>query len=202
MANCWATASTNGEINLWDVPASKRLATLDFADGTKSVRINVFFSLSFTANSKTLVMALGTGQSLLWDIDTANPQRVTKSLTPLGLGIGADRAKGVGKVIENPEFLTMAKRGGTYSVTFSPDGNTFALARLDGAIDLIDLRAGKLTATLPGHAWRVCSVAFSPDGKTLASATDDGTIKLWDSATGKNTATHAVENPPSKDTPP
>jgi WD40 repeat protein len=49
----------------------------------------------------------------------------------------------------------------------------------NGAIDLWDLAAKRVRATLKGHEHWVNDLAFSPDGKLLASASWDGTAKLW-----------------------
>lgn len=62
------------------------------------------------------------------------------------------------------------------SVSFSPDGKTFASGNEDKTIRLWYISTGK---TLSGHKGFVYSVSFSPDGKTLASGSFDQTIKLW-----------------------
>ncbi len=76
-----------------------------------------------------------------------------------------------------------------FSVSFSPDGKTFASASVDKTIKLWDLATGREIQTFSGHQSGVVSVSFSPDGKTLASGSSDKTIKLWNIATGKETQT-------------
>jgi WD40 repeat protein len=74
---------------------------------------------------------------------------------------------------------------GTCSVTFSPDGKTFAVARGklssssekgEGSITFWDTKTWKETRTLRGHDDIVRPIAFSPDGKTLTSGSEDKTI--------------------------
>jgi WD40 repeat protein len=72
-----------------------------------------------------------------------------------------------------------------YSVSFSPDGKTFASGSEDNTIKVWNLATGKEITTLTGHSSSVKSVSFSPDGKTLASGSEDNTIKVWNLATGK-----------------
>jgi hypothetical protein len=67
----------------------------------------------------------------------------------------------------------------TYSVSFSPDGNTLASASKDGAIKLWTKDGVFKKTLLQKHKQLVWKVNFSPDGNTLASASKDGTINLW-----------------------
>jgi WD40 repeat protein len=58
-------------------------------------------------------------------------------------------------------------------------------------IELREARAGKLLASLRGHAAAVTSLSFSPDGKLLASGSANtfleqrGDLKVWDVASGQ-----------------
>jgi WD40 repeat protein len=80
-------------------------------------------------------------------------------------------------------------------MTTTPDGARLAVAWDDGAVQVWDLRSGKMEAewsvkpTKPPPIWRgkkgVVSLAFSPDSKRLAGGPADGTVRVWDAATGK-----------------
>ncbi len=65
------------------------------------------------------------------------------------------------------------------SVSFSPDGKSFATASADGTARLWDLQGHKLSV-FKGHKKDVRSVSFSPDGKQLASGSWDDKVYLWD----------------------
>ncbi|MFC7884714.1 trypsin-like peptidase domain-containing protein [Streptomyces sp. NPDC057376] len=76
-----------------------------------------------------------------------------------------------------------------YSVTFSPDGSTLAMASGDGKLRLWDFDRRRLIATLAGHTDMAQSVSFTPDGKTLVSSGRDGAAMLWDARTHRRLAT-------------
>jgi WD40 repeat protein len=70
------------------------------------------------------------------------------------------------------------------AVTFSPDGQTFAIGSADHIIRIYSTQGFQELMSLEGHSNWVCSVVFSPDGQTLASGSFDRTIKFWDLSTG------------------
>ena len=74
-------------------------------------------------------------------------------------------------------------------VKFSRDGDTVAVGRVDGVVELWDLHTRKQLAHSPlrGHTSAVGSVAFGL-GNQLASGANDGTLRQWDTATGQPTA--------------
>jgi WD40 repeat protein len=77
------------------------------------------------------------------------------------------------------EFLILENQNSAvHCVSFSPDGQTIALARNDHTVMLYSLER-KTEHIFHGHLKPVRSVSFSPDGQTIASASDDCTIKLW-----------------------
>ena len=67
------------------------------------------------------------------------------------------------------------------TVTFAPDGGTFAVGYTDGTIRMWALPSGKaLREPFGGGDGGVNEIAFSPDGRTLAAGANDGTTRLWD----------------------
>ena len=77
--------------------------------------------------------------------------------------------------------------GTVSSVSFSPDGATFASGSYDYTVKLWEVATGTNIATFR-HNRRVKAVSFSPSGSLLASGGNDG-IKLWDLTTEGNIAT-------------
>jgi WD40 repeat protein len=66
-----------------------------------------------------------------------------------------------------------------FSVAGSPDGAWLAVGGFDGALQVWDLLARRLAATLQEQA-PYCVAAFCPTGKLLAAVGTDGTVTLWE----------------------
>jgi WD40 repeat protein len=90
--------------------------------------------------------------------------------------------KGLSEVEERNRWEKVDK---IRSVSFSPDGRTFASGSEDNTIKLWNTKTGELIKTLPGHTGLIWSVSFSPDGETLASGSEDNAIQLWNVKTRK-----------------
>jgi WD40 repeat protein len=65
-----------------------------------------------------------------------------------------------------------------YTVVFSPDGRTLAVASSDGTVWLWDVRARRVLGAALFGPMEADSVKFSPDDHTIAS-TDSNAFWLW-----------------------
>lgn len=99
--------------------------------------------------------------------------------------------------------LPLRDSAGSFSLAFSPSGDTLALAmqenptgeeppaekaKQDNAVLLLEVGTTKCLATLRGHTKSVSAIALSPDGKLVAAGSDDETVVVWDVATRKEVA--------------
>src|ERR1051325_7305832 len=82
------------------------------------------------------------------------------------------------------EIFVIGASRALMGVSFSPDGDTFAIAGEDGA-SIYDASAGDKRIKLEGHTAAVLCAAFSSDGRQLVTASYDGTAKIWDAASGR-----------------
>ena len=83
-----------------------------------------------------------------------------------------------------PVPLDGARRGGSLSGAFAPDGAQQLVTTGADAV-VWDTETGKRVRTLKGHRGPVTSVAYSPDGKWIVTGGLDRTVRLWDSETGR-----------------
>jgi beta-lactamase regulating signal transducer with metallopeptidase domain len=72
------------------------------------------------------------------------------------------------------------------AVAFSPDGDWFASASLDGTVAIWDSARAKKLRTLLTHGDALRTVAVSPNGGAVASGSRDGTVLVNDARTGQS----------------
>ena len=188
---------------LWDVATGNQIATFPHQGWPDA--------LVFSSDSKMLA----TSESYpiksirLWDVETVTEigsildQRAkTLAFSPNGdILISADY-NGI-KIwnVETREKIksvpTPSRIGWPNSISFSPDGKTFAVANSRnggnartgesfayGTIQIWDVETMR-EITAFAHTAPVYSVSFSPDGNLLAAGTPEGTIEIWDSTEWK-----------------
>ena len=80
--------------------------------------------------------------------------------------------------------VTIAGQHEFLSVTFAPDGQTFATAGLDGYARCWRVSDGKMLAAFR-HEASVMSIAYSPDGRYLAAGSEDKLARIWEIASGQ-----------------
>ena len=158
----FASAGLDGTVRLWDAATSRPLACL-------TSRNRCVQGIAFTPDGSRLIACGDAGIAEVWRTGSVSC-RVK----------GACRVEGIVErtIAVEPERMPL------FAAAVSPDGQTLALAGLDGRIRLHDLATGKRRRTLEGHADAVYSLAFSPDGDCLASGSVDQTVRCWQTATG------------------
>lgn len=119
--------------------------------------------------------------AVLLSLEANRQEKTTVTLTALLATLEKLSGKKAGAILSGDPR-------GTYSIDYSPDGETLASGGVSGEATILDVKTGKLRTSFARQSKSaVGSVAFSPDGKHLAVGSFDGTISLWDIATVKTT---------------
>ena len=192
-----AVGGNDNQVTVWDTAKLKATVASREALLTLKTQVNAnlkSFALSFSPDSRRLIVIRQDRTMQLWDLPTGQEVSFEGSQTPAelvtfspdGRQIASTNNDGFVKlwnVASEPEPIVLQGHEGL-SLAFSPDGRLLADGQADGknghVIRLRELATGQELAALSGHSSSISAVAFSPDGKLLASGSVDRTIKLWD----------------------
>lgn len=196
-----ATASSDGEIRLWNL--------LTRAQTFSTRQSNTVTCLAFSPDGKTLVSTGPEGEVYYWDGHRLQPIR--ESITLSIQGIGAARRVTAARFTPDSEDLHLVTRNQDVRIknwaaanprveavirgphawlysAFSSDGRQVFSGQNDGTLHRWNFGNQKVS-TWPGHAAFVSDIAASPDGTQFASASSDHTVKIWDAKTLREIAT-------------
>jgi WD40 repeat protein len=187
-SDVWEEEHSPGEVTLWDVTSRRVVASL--ARHARSVN-----AVTFSPDGKLLATVSDYDTVRLWDV-AGYPRNVggrggarlqpvlaesrCVAFSPDSRRVAAiDAGRTVIWDVHTREGI-MSLGGGGFSEAFSPDGRLLAASDWNSHVQLWDLAAKHVVATLRGHQGNVASLAFSPDGRTLATGGQDSTVRLWD----------------------
>ena len=161
--NTIATAGgwTDNVVQLWDAQTGAHKTSL--TGHTQTVN-----AIAYSPDGKTIVSGGADGTVRLWDGATGKHKATLRHGGWMN-------------------FLFPWLNPSVNAISYSPDGNTVAVASVDSKLRLWDTQTTQLKATLTGHTAAINFVAYSSDGKIIATAGGwkDYTIRLWDAVTGE-----------------
>ncbi len=195
-----AGATYEGPIWIWRTNSGQLLHALD--------RMNFPNSISLSPNGQVLVIGEGDHLSL-WDVDSGNLIRTIQG-DSCGFGSllfspdGQLLASGFACLVDPPSDrfmrlwntrtgeLVYKMEKGSVPIAFDADGQTIAAVGEKGAIQLWDVRTGRLVRALQGQLSMATSGAFisfqkkdSPGNSLLALGGWDNMVRLWDTSAGR-----------------
>lgn len=185
-----AVASNDGVTELWDVTSGQQLASLP-TDPNGST-----WGLALSPDGNTLVTGGSDSLVEFWDVATHTKIRQISvpgigslAISPDGklvaVGGASDGIERLLSLHNGTQLTTLnSHAGNAFSVAFSPDSRTLAVATNSG-VQWWDISSSKLIAQATGAA---DDVVFSPDGKILAVGGMD-TMVLLDASTHQAIAT-------------
>ncbi len=195
-----ALCDTNGNIQVWDFPARRRVANLVFPDAWA-------FAVQFSPRSGYLhcgAFVSGWFDTKIWTVPAwreVNLQGISRTkLRDLDfspdesiVAIGYDNGTAAWwDIVTRKRQATFNCQGANrVRLRFSPDGRRFATAGLNGVISLWDVLTRQATLIGRGYRSGLHDLIFSPDGRRLftTGTSPKGLVKLWDVETGRDVAT-------------
>jgi WD40 repeat protein/serine/threonine protein kinase len=192
-----ASASSDGRVRIWDAAsfdenADPRIRTLGGQDDGE------FNGVAFAPDGRRLASASSDKSIKLWDIQTGEVVRAFHGHEEAALCVAfsPDGRHLLSGSMDRTVKLWDAQTGEQLplagcdrfellvnSVTFSPDGRTFA-AGAHQEVRVRDLTGQALLPPLQADPEFVSCVAFSRDGKHLATVGHTGIAKIWDVTSG------------------
>jgi WD40 repeat protein len=203
--NLLATGGRDGTMQLWDVATQRLVASFPVAAG--GLRC-----IAFSPDGQRIASCGSDDTARLWDVAS---QREVNSLTiekeaVLALAFSPDgqmlliasdvegeRQGGrltLWEIAAQREVLTRRRPGEAYSVAYSPDGKTLALASYENLVRRWETTSWQELPPLPEEAGVVTRLAHSPDGRLLAVGSHLGAISLWNLAAARKVATFQGHN--------
>ena len=162
-----ASGSTDGTVRFWRTETGEALS-LRITGHTEWVK-----AVAFLEGGATLASVDFGGVITLWDVETL--ERTDIQIPKRGNMLSG--------AAFSPDGTRLASAAAIGGIHFNPDrGMSFATMRLDGFVELTDVRTGRalatFTSTTDGMGTDV-ELVFSPDGKTIALGGSDN-IRVWD----------------------
>jgi serine/threonine protein kinase/WD40 repeat protein len=193
-ASCF---TTNGwRWRVWDLNRGGALALQlpsagygDFAPDSQTVAV-------LNLDSTVSVRELDSGKELKrFNVDgRLNVVRFSPDGTKLaGLEYGSTTVR-IWEVASGQLLIAFVAPEKFSALAWNNDGTLFAAGRMDGPIQVWDVRSGRLAASMEGHEGRVTTLAFSHQGDLLASASWDTTLRLWDAAKGRQLVLYRTQD--------
>ena len=182
-----ATLSTDGSLELWDLPTRSRraLVRLEHTEAPLSG------SLHSDPSGRHLAIQTADSSLHLLQTDPLQPVRRVDDIALARLAAGnrlvvvdADRSEVRCLALESGSVSWKRRLPGIRSLAVSATGAQVAIGQSSGEITLFETDTGRVSAS--GHLLSASAegLALSPTGRLVATARAEGTARVWEPATG------------------
>ena len=192
-----ATRKAGTEIAVWDWPANKEVAVLEFVPEREYDYVR---TMEFSPDGRTLYAGSTLGNLLVYDLSRKTKVRSWKAcannlmrihLAPDGKTLFTTGGDGVvrtwrlpdGKEVPVPEGYV-----GRPVFAWSRARNTMAVGDEQGHVDLWDATGRRILRSLQANGEPIVQLAFSRSGRLLAASDGKGWTRLWSLETGNQLA--------------
>lgn len=206
-----AIGSSNGTINLWDIPTNEKLLTINLKSSITSLawspRGDLLASGLWSESNQSTISLWDVHSGLsIQTIGVPTPKLRTLSWSPNGLTLSAGIQDNIILLwdIDSGLVRTLESHAGeVFSLAWSPDGQLLAAGTQDGSVNFWDSSHDELLHTLTfSTGYYVADIAWSPDGKSLASAScftgsnqpENCALVLWNPSNNEHLQTMRGDN--------
>lgn len=182
---------TDGRATIWTIEPFAEVARIGATDEPLA-------AIALSSRGERLAARTRTGELLVWDVDTG--ALATRAAGPMPPRILHDR----GGLLFSPDdrrivdawidaririwdlgttptsVIQSPDTPGDYpTLSFSPDGERFAIGNVGGTLRIYDARTGARTAAIAAYAGRLRNAFFTGDGRGIWTC-GDRELRLWD----------------------
>ncbi|MEP0873557.1 AAA family ATPase [Trichocoleus desertorum AS-A10] len=184
-----ASGSSDSTVKLWN-RNGQQLKT--FSGHNTSIQASSIRTVKFALSNHYLVFGDNYGFIKSWNL--ANSEVITLGVDSSSINNLIINKKNSFFSLSNSGFIrkwntsekevrVLPHSGLIWATDISPDGAKVASAGIDGAIQIWNLRTGKIINFI-GHAGSINTIKFSSDSRALISGSDDSSVRIWDADNG------------------
>ncbi|MBI1841658.1 MAG: serine/threonine protein kinase [Verrucomicrobia bacterium] len=180
-----AGISSDGRVQLWDMRSESSLGTVRGEQAALSP--NGAWMATVTKGGRVTLLAVSNLQTLATFSVPSGGVRALE-FGPTGSKLCFVGDEGQVTVWEWPHprnHVSWSVTNRCVALAFAPDGRRVALGFIDGALQIWDLREGRLSRGWIGHRSEVLAMNFSRNGRWLATGGTDATAHIWDAQSGQ-----------------
>jgi WD40 repeat protein len=192
-----ASRKKDSEIAIWDWPANKELAVLEF---TPEKEHDYIRTMEFSPEGNTLYVGSSGGNVVVYDLAKKAKVKTWRACSnnlmrihfaPDGKALYTTGGDGLVRIWRLPDYQEVPVPDGYVGqpvYAWSRARNAMAAGDERGRVDLWDAAGTKVTRTFQAKGEPIVQLALSRSGRLLAATDGKGWVHLWNADTGERLA--------------